>query len=73
MKVVTDPLISQFSGYGADFQAKNQLQSDMEEISVLLQFDKLLEPTLPRNLYAEVPLLFTNKILDSPAISSLQL
>ena len=30
-------------------------------------------PTLPRNLYAEVPLLFTNKILDSPAISSLQL
>ena len=36
------PIISQFSGYGADFQAKNQLQSDMEEISVLLQFDKLL-------------------------------
>ena len=42
VKVVTDPLISQFSGYGADLQAKNQLQSDMEEISVLLQFDKLL-------------------------------
>ena len=29
--------------------------------------------TLPRNIYAEVPLLFSNKILDLLAISSLQL
>ena len=43
VKVVTDPLISQFSGYGADFQAKNQWQSDIEEIYVLLQIDKLFE------------------------------
>ena len=43
LKVVTDPEISQFSGNGADFQAKNQLQSDIEEIHVLLQIDKLFE------------------------------
>ena len=43
LKVVTDPEISQFSGNGADFQAENQLQSDIEEIHVLLQIDKLFE------------------------------
>ena len=43
LKVVTDPEISQFSGNGADFQAKNQWQSDIEEKYVLLQIDKLFE------------------------------
>ena len=52
MKVVTDPFISQFSGYGADLQAKNQLQSDMEEISVLLQFDKLRIRTSVKNVHS---------------------
>ena len=32
-----------------------------------------IAPAYPCNLYAEVQLLFNNKILDSPAISSLQL